>query len=172
LNYKEQVVFDCNIVYYINIFLKGDVSIMSTITDIEGIGEVYAVKLRAAGVRTTDALLERGRTPKGRGELATMTGFSEQTILEWVNRADMFRIRGIGSQYSDLLETAGVDTVRELAMRKAETLMETLAKATEKNNNKLPVKPERIGFKSQRLFPRGWNTKSGVCSIRILQRTK
>jgi len=69
-----------------------------------------------------------------------MTGFSEKTILEWVNRADMFRIRGIGSQYSDLLETAGVDTVRELAMRKAETLMETLAKANAGKNkvNKLP----------------------------------
>ena len=113
---------------------------MSTITDIEGIGEVYAVKLRAAGVRTTDALLERGRTPQGRRELAAMTGFSEKTILEWVNRADMFRVRGIGSQYSDLLEAAGVDTVRELAMRKAEALMETLAKVNAEKNkvNKLP----------------------------------
>jgi len=113
---------------------------MSTITDIEGIGEAYAVKLRAAGVRTTDALLERGRKPQGRRELAAMTGFSEKTILEWVNRADMFRIRGIGSQYSDLLEAAGVDTVRELAMRKAETLTETLAKVNAEKNkvNKLP----------------------------------
>lgn len=69
-----------------------------------------------------------------------MTGFSEKVILEWVNRADMFRVRGIGSQYSDLLEAAGVDTVRELATRKAETLMESLAKANiEKNKvNKLP----------------------------------
>ncbi|CAG0963859.1 hypothetical protein ANAEL_00787 [Anaerolineales bacterium] len=113
---------------------------MSTITDIEGVGEVSAVKLRTAGVRTTEALLERGRTPQGRRELAKMTGFSEKVILEWVNRADMFRVRGIGSQYSDLLEAAGVDTVRELATRKAETLMESLAKANiEKNKvNKLP----------------------------------
>lgn len=113
---------------------------MSTITDIEGVGEISAVKLRAAGVRTTEALLARGRTPQGRRELAKMTGFSEKVILEWVNRADMFRVRGIGSQYSDLLETAGVDTVRELATRKAETLMESLAKANiEKNKvNKLP----------------------------------
>jgi predicted flap endonuclease-1-like 5' DNA nuclease len=113
---------------------------MSTITDIEGVGEVSAVKLRAAGVRTTEALLERGRTPQGRRELTKMTGFSEKVILEWVNRADMFRVRGIGAQYSDLLEAAGVDTVRELATRKAETLMVSLAKAnTEKNKvNKLP----------------------------------
>ena len=114
---------------------------MATITDIEGIGEVYAVKLRTAGVRTTEALLERGATPKGRKELAEMTGFSEQTILDWVNRADLFRVRGIGSQYSDLLEAAGVDTVRELAVRKAESLLENLTKAnTEKNKvNKLPT---------------------------------
>ena len=114
---------------------------MATITDIEGIGEVYAVKLRTAGVRTTETLLKRGGTPKGRKELAEMTGFSEQTILEWVNRADLFRVRGIGSQYSDLLEAAGVDTVRELAVRKAESLLENLTKVnTEKNKvNKLPT---------------------------------
>ena len=114
---------------------------MATITDIEGIGEVYAVKLRTAGVRTTEALLERCGTPKGRKGLAEMTGFSEQTILEWVNRADLFRVRGIGSQYSDLLEAAGVDTVRELAVRKAESLLENLTKVnTEKNKvNKLPT---------------------------------
>lgn len=113
---------------------------MSTITVIEGIGEAYAVKLRAAGVRTTEALLERGRSPQGRKELAKMTGFSEKIILEWVNRADMFRIRGIGSQYSDLLEAAGVDTVHELAMRKAETLTETITKVNAEKNkvNKLP----------------------------------
>jgi predicted flap endonuclease-1-like 5' DNA nuclease len=113
---------------------------MSTITDVEGIGEAYAVKLRAAGVRTTEALLERGGKPKGRKELAEMTGFSEQTILEWVNRADLFRIRGLGSQYTDLLEAAGVDTVRELANRKAETLTATLAKVNAEKNkvNKLP----------------------------------
>ena len=113
---------------------------MSTITDIEGIGEAYAVKLRAAGVRTTEALLERGGKPKGRKELAEMTGFSEQTILEWVNRADLFRVRGLGSQYTDLLEAAGVDTVRELANRKAETLTAALAKVNAQKNkvNKLP----------------------------------
>ena len=113
---------------------------MSTITKIEGIGEAYAVKLRAAGVLTTEALLERGRKPQGRKELAKVTGFKEATILEWVNRADIFRVRGIGAQYSDLLEAAGVDTVRELATRKAEALLETLAKVNAKKNkvNQLP----------------------------------
>ena len=113
---------------------------MSTITDIEGIGEAYAVKLRAAGVRTTEALLERGGKPKGRKELAEMTGFSEQTILEWVNRADLFRVRGLGSQYTDLLEAAGVDTVRELANRNADALTAALAKVNAQKNkvNKLP----------------------------------
>ena len=121
---------------------------MATITDIEGIGEVYAVKLRTAGVRTTETLLKRGGTPKGRKELAEMTGFSEQIILDWVNRADLFRVRGIGSQYSDLLEAAGVDTVRELAVRKAESLLENLTKAnTEKNKvNKLPTLSQVKGW--------------------------
>lgn len=113
---------------------------MTTIKDIEGIGDVYADKLRQAGVKTVEALLEKGTTPKGRKELAAETGFSEQTILEWVNRADMFRVPGIGSQYSDLLEAAGVDTVRELAKRKAENLFETMKKVNDEKNkvNRLP----------------------------------
>jgi predicted flap endonuclease-1-like 5' DNA nuclease len=113
---------------------------MTTIKDIEGIGDVYADKLRQAGVKTVEALLEKGATPKGRQELAAAAGFSEQTILEWVNRADMFRVPGIGSQYSDLLEAAGVDTVRELAKRKAENLFETMKKVNEEKNkvNRLP----------------------------------
>jgi len=113
---------------------------MATIKEIEGIGDVYGAKLREVGVKTVEALLERGATPKGRKELAAETGFAEQTILEWVNRADMFRVPGIGSQYSDLLEAAGVDTVRELAKRKAENLFETLKKVNEEKNkvNKLP----------------------------------
>ena len=113
---------------------------MTTITEIEGIGDVFAKKLRAAGIFTTEALLEKGATPKGRKELAEAAGFSEQVILEWVNRADLFRVPGIGAQYSDLLEAAGVDTVRELAKRKPEALAETLAKVNAEKNkvNKLP----------------------------------
>jgi predicted flap endonuclease-1-like 5' DNA nuclease len=119
---------------------------MATITDIEGIGEVYANKLRQAGVRTTEALLQKGATVKGRKELAKATGFTAKMILEWVNRADLYRVSGIGSQYADLLEAAGVDTVRELANRKADALTETLAKVNEKKNkvNQLPG-AKRVG---------------------------
>ena len=113
---------------------------MATITEIEGIGEAFAKKLRAAGIFTTETLLEKGATPKGRKELAEATGFSEQVLLEWVNRADLFRVSGIGAQYSDLLEAAGVDTVRELTQRKPEALAEALSKVNAEKNkvNKLP----------------------------------
>jgi predicted flap endonuclease-1-like 5' DNA nuclease len=113
---------------------------MATISDIEGIGAAYAAKLRKAGVRSTNELLKVGATKKGRAELAKATGFDAKTILEWVNRADLFRVKGIGAQYSDLLEAAGVDTVLELAKRKPETLLETLIKVNEKKNkvNQVP----------------------------------
>ena len=113
---------------------------MPSIIDIEGIGPAYAAKLRSHGIRTTEQLLQEGRTPKGRRDLAQATGFNEQTILEWINRADLFRVRGIGSQYSDLLEVAGVDTVRELATRNAEALVQSMAKVNAEKNkvNKLP----------------------------------
>jgi predicted flap endonuclease-1-like 5' DNA nuclease len=113
---------------------------MATISDIEGIGAAYAAKLRKAGVRSTNELLKAGATKKGRAELAKATGFDAKTILEWVNRADLFRVKGIGAQYSDLLEAAGVDTVLELAKRKPETLLETLIKVNEKKNkvNQVP----------------------------------
>lgn len=131
---------------------------MTTIMDIEGIGEVYADKLRQAGVKTVEALLEKGATPKGRKALAEATGFAEHTLLEWVNRADMFRVPGIGSQYSDLLEAAGVDTVRELAKRKAENLFETLKKVNEEKNkvNKLPsVSQVQNWIDAAKELPRG-----------------
>ncbi len=130
---------------------------MSTIKDIEGIGDEYAVKLRAAGVHTTEALLERGRTVKGRKELAAMTGLSEHNILEWVNRADLFRVRGIGSQYSDLLEAAGVDTVPELARRQAEALTAALAKVNAEKNkvNKFPgIKKVKLWIEIAKSLPR------------------
>jgi predicted flap endonuclease-1-like 5' DNA nuclease len=113
---------------------------MATIADIEGIGAAYAAKLRKAGVRSTGELLKKGGSKKGRKELADATGFNTKTILEWVNRADLFRVKGIGAQYSDLLEAAGVDTVLELAGRKPEALLEALAKANARHNkvNVLP----------------------------------
>lgn len=92
------------------------------IEDIEGIGETYGGKLRSAGVNDTDALLAACKTPKGRSELAGKTGISDKLILEWANHADLYRINGVGSEYADLLEEAGVDTVPELAQRNAANL--------------------------------------------------
>lgn len=95
---------------------------MASIDTIEGIGPAYAKKLRAAGIRSCEALLKRGASKKGRKEVAEATGFAAPTILEWVNRADLMRVRGVGSEYSDLLEAAGVDTVKELRRRSAANL--------------------------------------------------
>jgi predicted flap endonuclease-1-like 5' DNA nuclease len=110
---------------------------MPKIVDVEGIGETYAAKLKEAGVATTDKLLEVAATKKGRDELAAKTGIAGKLILEWVNLADLFRIKGIGSEYSDLLEEAGVDTVVELATRKPENLF---AKIVEVNTAKKLVR--------------------------------
>jgi predicted flap endonuclease-1-like 5' DNA nuclease len=95
---------------------------MASILDIEGVGEQYAVKLKAIGIASVDALLEIGCTPKGRNEIAEKSGIGGKLILRWVNHADLFRIKGVAGQYSELLEAAGVDTVVELSQRKAENL--------------------------------------------------
>jgi predicted flap endonuclease-1-like 5' DNA nuclease len=99
---------------------------MTKIIDVEGIGKVYAEKLKEAGLSTVEALLKRGASPQGRKEIEEKTGISHKLILEWVNLADLFRIKGIGEEYSDLLEEAGVDTVVELAQRNAENLHQKL----------------------------------------------
>lgn len=99
---------------------------MTKLLAIEGIGEVYFGKLQAAGIRSLEALLEAGKTPEGRKELAEKSGISYKAILEWVNRADLFRIKGVAEEYSDLLECAGVDTVVELAKRRADNLFEKM----------------------------------------------
>jgi predicted flap endonuclease-1-like 5' DNA nuclease len=95
------------------------------IIDIEGIGPKFAEQLRAAGVVTTDDLLTRGATPAGRKALEEATGISSGRLLEWTNHADLMRIDGVGSEYADLLEAAGVDTVPELARRNAANLATT-----------------------------------------------
>jgi predicted flap endonuclease-1-like 5' DNA nuclease len=99
---------------------------MAQLTQIEGIGQVYAQKLGAAGIQSTQALLEKGTTPAGRQEIAAKTGISEKLVLEWVNHADLFRIKGVGEEYADLLEAAGVDTVPELAQRNPDNLYQKL----------------------------------------------
>jgi predicted flap endonuclease-1-like 5' DNA nuclease len=89
---------------------------------IEGIGPKFAKKLRAIGIRSTGELLKAGTEKKGRAAIAEKTGITETLILEWVNLADLFRIKGVGEEYSDLLEEAGVDTVKELRNRKPANL--------------------------------------------------
>ncbi|MDX2488944.1 DUF4332 domain-containing protein [Desulfosarcina sp.] len=100
------------------------------ITEIEGIGDVYAAKLQQAGITTVNDVLEKGKTAKGRKALAAETGIDAKFILKWVNMADLFRVKGIGKEYSELLEKAGVDTVKELRNRNPENL---LAKMEEVN---------------------------------------
>ena len=110
---------------------------MVAIVQIEGIGKVYAEKLKAIGISTTETLLERGAAPKGRKEIAESTGISDKLVLRWINMADLFRIKGVGEEYSDLLEAAGVDTVPELAQRNPENLH---AKMVEVNTAKKLVR--------------------------------
>jgi predicted flap endonuclease-1-like 5' DNA nuclease len=105
---------------------------MAKLTEIEGIGEFYAQKLQEAGIRTTQALLEKGASPQGRKEIAEKTDISEKLIMEWVNHVDLFRIKGVGEEYSDLLEEAGVDTVPELAQRNPENLHQRLVAVNQK----------------------------------------
>jgi predicted flap endonuclease-1-like 5' DNA nuclease len=96
------------------------------IEEIEGVGPTYAEKLSGAGVLTTDQLLERGASASGRAALAEETGQSHAQILEWVNHVDLMRIDGVGSEYADLLEAAGVDSVPELATRNSTNLAAAL----------------------------------------------
>ena len=96
------------------------------IIDIEGIGEAYAPKLIKAGVVTVDALLKKCAAPKGRAALAEATGISEKLILTWTNHADLFRVKGVGPQFSELLEAAGVDTVKEFRHRVPENLFQKM----------------------------------------------
>jgi predicted flap endonuclease-1-like 5' DNA nuclease len=108
---------------------------------IEGIGPAYATELRMGGVGSIESLLEKGATKRGREDMARVTGLSEVRILEWVNRADLYRVKGVGGQYSDLLEQAGVDTVMELAQRNPKNLHVTLFETNERCHlvRKLPT---------------------------------
>ncbi len=106
---------------------------MAKLTDIEGVGPAYSQKLKKAGVSTTDALLNKGATPKGRQAIADKSGISGKRILRWVNHADLFRLDGVAGEYAELLEAAGVDTVPELAQRNAENLFQKLVEVNEAN---------------------------------------
>lgn len=97
------------------------------IKDIEGIGPAYAAKLAQAGIDTTGDLLEKGATPAGRKAIAAASGLGEALILKWANMADLMRVSGIGPQFAELLNGAGVDTIKELRTRNAENLAASLA---------------------------------------------
>jgi predicted flap endonuclease-1-like 5' DNA nuclease len=101
------------------------------VVDIEGIGKVYGEKLVSAGINTTEELLEKGGSPKGRKELAEAVGVEASRILKWTNMADLFRIKGVSTQYADLLEASGVDTVKELAQRNGDNLAAKMAEVNE-----------------------------------------
>jgi predicted flap endonuclease-1-like 5' DNA nuclease len=110
---------------------------MTRLKEIEGVGGAFEEKLKAIGVSSIENLLEMGKTPKGRVDLAEKANISEKLILKWVNRADLIRVKGVGSEYADLLEASGVDTVPELSHRLAENL---LKKMTEVNMEKKLVR--------------------------------
>ncbi|MCI8998492.1 MAG: DUF4332 domain-containing protein [Muribaculaceae bacterium] len=107
---------------------------------IEGIGESYAHKLQASGVNTTEELLKKAATKKGREALAEETGISEKLILKWTNHADLFRIKGVAGQFAELLEAAGVDTVKEFRHRVAANLQPKLVEVNDQKNlcNRVP----------------------------------
>lgn len=110
------------------------------IIDVEGIGNVNAKKLVEAGINTVDDLLQKAKNPAGRKTLEETTGISGKSILKWTNHADLMRINGVGPQFSELLEAAGVDTVKELKHRVAENLQQKLEEINNKRNlvNRVP----------------------------------
>jgi predicted flap endonuclease-1-like 5' DNA nuclease len=110
---------------------------MASLIDIEGIGKVQAAKLEAIGITTQEQLLAAAATPAGRDDLAAKANLTRNQVLDWANRADLARIRGIGEEYADLLEAAGVDTVPELAQRNAANLH---ARLLEVNEEKILVR--------------------------------
>jgi predicted flap endonuclease-1-like 5' DNA nuclease len=107
---------------------------MAKLSTVEGIGLSYAQKLQDAGVSTTQDLLQQGKTPEGRQEIAEKVGVKSQVILTWVNHVDLFRVRGVSEEYADLLEEAGVDTVPELAQRNPANLHQKLVEVNQVKN--------------------------------------
>lgn len=117
---------------------------MTSLVDIEGIGDSYADKLHAAGVKSVEVLLEQGATPAGRARLAEASGVDHKLILKWVNHADLFRVNGVAGQFAELLEAAGVDTVAELGNRNATNLAAKLEEVDAERHlvHRVPAEPE------------------------------
>lgn len=133
---------------------------MAKITEIEGVGEVNAKKLKKAGIGSVEKLLKLGAEPAGRKEIASKTGFDEKLILKWVNFADLFRIKGVASEYSELLEAAGVDTVVELSKRVPENLQKKMEEVNEQKKlvRRIPVVSEvKKWVNHAKKLPRGVN---------------
>ncbi|MCI6278687.1 MAG: DUF4332 domain-containing protein [Porphyromonas sp.] len=129
-----------------------------SVESVEGIGEVYGKKLREQGIKNTDQLLSATRTKAFRKELAEKTGISEDLILKFANHVDLFRVDGIGSQYAEILEAAGVDTVKELATRKPENLVKKMEEvnAVKKLVRRTPcLKVVTKWVESAKTLPRG-----------------
>jgi predicted flap endonuclease-1-like 5' DNA nuclease len=116
----------------------------TNIREIEGIGDAYAEKLEAAGLKTVEGLLEAGASEAGRKKIEETTGLAHAHVLKWVNHADLFRIHGVAGQFSELLEAAGVDTVPELAQRNAANLTKKMEEVNAEKNlaNRTPSESE------------------------------
>lgn len=130
---------------------------MTNIEQVEGIGKIYTERLNANGINTVEALLKQGAFPAGRERIARETGIPETLILEWVNHADLWRINGVGEEYSDLLEEAGVDTVVELAQRNPHNLYEKLMEVNryKKLVRRMPSEKQVADWVSQaKMLPR------------------
>ena len=121
------------------------------IVDIEGIGPAMGQKLHAAKIQTVEDLLKHGATPQGRSQIAKSSGIDEKSILKWVNMADLYRIKGIGSEYSELLEASGVDTVKELRTRKSDNLYQKMVEVNTAKNlvRKVPTESQVREFIEQ-----------------------
>ncbi len=120
------------------------------ISDIEGIGPSYAQKLANVNVKSVSGLLKKCCDKKGRKSVAQATGIDESMLLKWANMADLYRIKGVGSEYSELLEAAGVDTVKEMRNRNAVNLYEKMKEINAKKKlvRQLPGLKKVEGFVS------------------------
>ncbi|MEM9166635.1 MAG: DUF4332 domain-containing protein [Planctomycetota bacterium] len=118
------------------------------IEDVEGIGPTYGQKLRDAGIDDTDALLKACATADDRKALEDKTGIGHEHILKWANMVDLYRVKGIGSEFSELLEASGVDTVPELAQRNAANLAEKMIEVNEAKSltRRVPSESEVAGW--------------------------
>ncbi len=132
-------------------FLVTEVTMGYKITEIEGIGAVRAETLATAGITSTDGLLDHCADTSGRKVVAEKTGFSASVLLTWANMADLMRINGVGEEYSELLEAAGVDTVKELKMRRADNLTAKMAEVNAEKNlvRALPAEKTVAGWIEQ-----------------------